>query len=351
MLLHEWAVEESVDREDVDRFVKSLHLARGAVPIAMVRTRHARAMGSRGALLLIHGYGQNRHAWHLPLRSPANALARAGYDVFVMDLRGHGKSRDFGAPVAASVEEHVTEDVPAAVNEMADVRGEEGLFLVGHSLGGLLAYASSPRLGRRVRGVVSLGSPYHFGEGQGALSRVGDWLLWVDGWLGLGHGGMRLHAASEAVRMARHLLDRRWMPLPFRGFVPGSIENDVLEQHFGSAMDFASVEVIRALFRGGVQQRARRTIGGLDAFAVAFEAMDVPLLVVAGRHDDLAPPRSVRPGYERSHSRDKTYRVLSHGHLDMLVGRDAPRTTWPLLEAWLSKRTQTSQLASTRERS
>ena len=105
-------------------------------------------------------------------------------------------------------------------------------------------------------------------------------------------------------------------------------------------MDFASFEVIRALFQGGVRQRRVRTIGGLDAFAASFESMDVPLLVVAGRHDDLAPPRSVRPGYERSLSKDKTYRILSHGHLDLLVGRDAPQTTWPLLETWLGKRSE-----------
>lgn len=338
MLLHEWKAEESVDRKDRDTFIKSLLLARGAVPIAVMRTRHAERLGDRGAVLLIHGYGQNRHAWHLPLRSPANALARMGYDVFVMDLRGHGRSRDFGAEHAVTVDQHVLEDVPIAVGEVESARGRRGLFLVGHSLGGLLAYAAAPGLGKRVQGVVSLGSPYYFGAGQEALSRIGDWMLWLDGWVGLGRGGMRLRAVAEASRMARHLVDRRWLPLPFRGLVPGSIENDVLEQHFGRAMDYASFEVIRTLFRGGVRQRRARTTGGLDVFASAFEAMDVPLLVVAGRHDDLAPPRSVRPGYERSKSTDKTYRILAHGHLDLLVGRDAPRTTWPLLEAWLGKR-------------
>ncbi|MFW5740676.1 MAG: alpha/beta hydrolase, partial [Myxococcota bacterium] len=291
MLLHEWRADEAVDRDDRDRFIKSLLLARDTVPIGLVRTRHVERAGRLGAVLLIHGYGQNRRAWHLPLRSPANALARMGYDVFMMDLRGHGRSRDFGAPPATQIDQHVLEDVPTAVREVESAVGQRGCFLVGHSLGGLLAYASAPLLGPSVRGVVSLGSPYYFGAGQEALSRIGDWLLWVDGWVGLGRGGMRLHAAVEAVRMARHLLDRRWMPLPFRGFVPGSIEPDVLEQHFGRAMDFASVEVIRALFRAGVRQRRARTIGGLDAYASAFEYMDVPLLVVAGRYDDLAPPR------------------------------------------------------------
>ena len=338
MILHEWLSEESVDRDDKDWFVKSLLVVKGNVPIAMTRTRLRDGQGTRGALLLVHGYGQNRRAWHLGLRSPANYLARAGFDVFAMDLRGHGRSRDFGAGRAESVEDHVLEDLPLAADEIERVRSERGVFLVGHSLGGLLAYAAAPGLGASVRGVVSLGSPYYFAAGQPELTKLGDWLLWLDGWIGLGHGGIRLQAMTEAARLSRVLLDRRWVPLPFRGFVPGSIERDVLAQHLSRAMDFANFDVMRVLFRDGVRQRRAGTIGGLERFSPAFERMDVSLLVVAGRYDDLAPPAGVRPGYERSGSMDKTYRVINHGHLDMLIGRDAPQTTWPLLESWLGRR-------------
>jgi len=40
-----------------------------------------------GALLLIHGFAQNRHGWNLKGRSFVNYLAEAGYDVFYLDLR------------------------------------------------------------------------------------------------------------------------------------------------------------------------------------------------------------------------------------------------------------------------
>jgi hypothetical protein len=35
---------------------------------------------------------------------------------------------------------------------------------------------------------------------------------------------------------------------------------------------------------------------------------------------------------------DKVYRTFPSGHLDLLIGRDAPLTIWPLLEIWLSAR-------------
>jgi len=86
-----------------------------------------------------------------------------------------------------------------------------------------------------------------------------------------------------------------------------------------------------------------RRFGGHDFdYVERFEQMDLPLLVVAGANDDLAPPASVRPGFVLSHSRDKTYRVLPLGHIDLLVGRDAPLMTWPLVTKWLTERLGTA---------
>lgn len=339
MILHEWVCEESIDREWKGTFVKNLVVTtQGPEPIAMARTRSWDADRSAGVLLLVHGLGQNRRAWHLPQRSPANYLASVGYDVFAVDLRGHGRSRDLGARKALDVAEHVNEDIPAAVQEALRVSGSTHLFLVGHSLGGLLAYAAAPALGSLVRGIVSLGSPYYFAAGQPGLSKLGDALLWLDRQVGLGHTGVGLYPVGQAIRLGRFLIESRLAPIPFRGYLPGSIEDDVLSEHMTRAMDFANFDVMRSLFRAGVRQRRVGNIGGLEDYAQAFEQLPTPLLVIAGRHDDLAPPASVRPAYERSRSADKTYRVVSHGHLDMLVGRFAPQTTWPVLQAWLGRR-------------
>lgn len=76
----------------------------------------------------------------------------------------------------------------------------------------------------------------------------------------------------------------------------------------------------------------------LYGYAAAFEALDVPLLVIAGDRDGLAPREAVRPAYERSGSSDKTFRAFARGHIDLLVGREAPLTIWPLVLSWLNTR-------------
>jgi poly(3-hydroxyalkanoate) synthetase len=84
---------------------------------------------------------------------------------------------------------------------------------------------------------------------------------------------------------------------------------------------------------------AQRRFGGRELdYGERFEKMNLPLMIIAGENDDLAPPESVRPAYTFSSASDKTYRPLPLGHIDLLVGRDAPWMTWKLVTDWLGQR-------------
>lgn len=384
MILNSTSVEQTIDGDRSERFIKEIVLARpdgapalpehddsddededgsfaseddeslpvgglapepSAVPLAMVRKRRAvdGAEGvvpasTRAAVLLVHGYGQNRYVWHLPARSFSNYLAAEGFDVFNLDLRGHGRSRHLGARPPRDLADYVREDVPAALAEVRRVSGHGRAFLVGHSLGGLIGYAASPSLTDQVAGVVTLGSPYHFTRGSRFLSAFGNLMLAVDRRVPLGDG-LHFKDAGELMRLARVFIESPLFPLPIRGHAPGAIEPRVLGQHMSLAMDRGSVAVMRSMFLRAAQARASgHRLGVLYGFAAAFEASQLPLLVIAGSEDGLAPPEAVRPAYERSASADKTYRVFPNGHIDILVGREAPQTIWPLIGDWLKAR-------------
>jgi len=352
MILHQSIVEQTVDRDERDRFIKELVVIRfrstggKEVPLAMIRKRLAPERGKDRALggtlapvLLVHGYGQNRYAWHLPARSFSNYLARAGFDVFNLDLRGHGRSRHLGAHRPTHVTEYVTEDIPAAVEEVQRLSGGRDLYYVGHSMGGLIGYAAASSLSGAIRGLATLGSPYHFARGSWALTAIGGALLALDRRLPIGHHAAPLKPLGETMRLFRALVDSPVFPLPLRGFSAGSMEPLVLGQHMSLAMDSGSMVVLKNLFLDGVEsRRSGHRLGGLTGYAGAFEALDLPLLVIAGTRDDLAPPASVEPAYEHSSARDRTYRTFPRGHIDLIVGRDAPLTVWPLIEAWMRKR-------------
>ncbi len=354
MILHSRVVEQAVDINDRGVFVKELVLARGAVPIALVRKRAAHAVPGRlgadvepeslarptlASVLMIHGYGQNRYAFHLPSRSFVNHLAQAGFDVFNVDLRGRGRSAHLGATRPASVEEFVRDDVPAALDTIQRLAGPRPVFLLGHSLGGIVSYCVAVEERERVAGVVALGSPYHFTQGSPWLTVLGAAFRTVDARLTLPNLAVPTRAYGRFVRAARRVVDSRLYPIPLRGFRRGSIEPTVLHEHMAMAMDNGSIATMRGMFQWAREvSHGEDSAPGLFGYGKRFEALDVPLLMIAGTFDDLAPPASVRPAYERSKSGDRTYRELPFGHVDMLIGREAPLLTWPVVEQWLKKR-------------
>jgi alpha-beta hydrolase superfamily lysophospholipase len=98
MILQTEIVEQAIDADVSARFVKDVIATReGSHPIAMVRKRLASGPAPKAAVLLVHGFGQNRYTWHTSRRSFVNFLASRGYDVFNLDLRGRGRSRRYGA--------------------------------------------------------------------------------------------------------------------------------------------------------------------------------------------------------------------------------------------------------------
>jgi polyhydroxyalkanoate synthase subunit PhaC len=350
MILNSTTVVQTIDRDERASFDKDLIVVRtgssteDGTPLAMIRKRLAGLRETVAPVVLIHGYGQNRYAWHLPSRSFFNYLARAGFDVFNLELRGHGRSRHLGAHPPRAVTTFVDEDVPAAIDEVQRLSGGRPVYLVGHSLGGLVSYASAAVLKERIAGVVTLGSPYQFTRGSLALSLFSALLLAVDSKVDLGHGAFELKPLSEAMRMLRGFVESPIFPSPIRGYHPRSLEPLVLSQHMSLAMDTGSVSVLRNMFRSAAEaRRGGHCLGELTGYAEEFEALEMPLLVVAGSKDDLAPPASVEPAFLRSRSSDKSYRVFPRGHIDLLAGRDCPQTVWPLVLSWIMTRVRRQQ--------
>ena len=327
MILHGNIVQQVIDRERAGSFVKELVVTGGRVPLAMVRKRSVEREGALGPVLLVHGFGQNRYAWHLPARSFANHLATAGFDVFNLDLRGHGRSRHFGATRCRGVEDYVREDLPDAVQEIQRITGGRADVDRRPLAPGLLGYAAAPSLSGAVRGVVSIGSPYHFTRGSLTLGAL-SYLVRALSMAPLPNAAVPLFPVSVTMRALRRFAESPLYPLPLRGWHKGSCEPHVLDQHLRLAFDRAAIAETRDLFAWANERR----FGGRDSdYVDRFESMDLPLFVIAGDKDDLAPPASVQPAFAKSRSNDKTYRVLPFGHIDLLVGREAPVTTWSLV--------------------
>lgn len=110
---------------------------------------HVAEMGHGPLILLLHGFPEFWWAWHRQLP----ALADAGYRVAAVDLRGYGASdkppRGYDAYTMAS-------DITGLIRSL----GEREAVLVGHDLGGMLAFAAAAFHPGSVRRLVILSAAH-----------------------------------------------------------------------------------------------------------------------------------------------------------------------------------------------
>lgn len=339
MILRTETVEQVIDGSEKRTFVKEVLMTPGPHPLGMVRKRLPPPAPSRGAVILIHGYAQNRYTWHSSRRSFVNYLADDGWDVFNVDLRGHGRSRRFGAPFPRTMDDYIAEDLPLFVKEARELSGQDRVFLVGHSMGGLISYfGGATRVREHLRGICSIGSPYVFGQGSALLLGLRE-LASAVRWTGLldANPALPLRIVGRHLNRRKGIWNASFLPLPIRAWAPGTVEPEVLEEYLRRTFDRSTLTVALDIFRAG-RDKGFKSADGMVDYSTAFEILDRPLLVVAGTEDGLAPPASVRPAYERSRSSDKTYRAFPFGHIDLVVGKEATRTVWPLIRTWLARR-------------
>lgn len=99
-----------------------------------------------------------RAVWDLPLRdySMMDAMARAGFDVFAVELGGYGLS---SAPtdIPAGGCKSAVRDLGLVLDEIAKQRGSAPVFLVGLSWGSQVAASYSAQHPERLRGLVLYG--------------------------------------------------------------------------------------------------------------------------------------------------------------------------------------------------
>lgn len=99
-------------------------------------------------ILLIHGAGGSHLSW------PPEIRRLVGYNVYALDLPGHGKSEAFGEQTISAYADHVLTWMEAVNHYRA--------ILVGHSMGGAIALKiameHAPRVGGL--GLLGIGTPF-----------------------------------------------------------------------------------------------------------------------------------------------------------------------------------------------
>lgn len=243
---------------------------------------HVEVAGRGPPLVLLHGW-----AMHGGVFAPLVARLRDAYTVHVVDLPGHGGSRDCTVPLALDAcARAVADAVPVAP-------------WLGWSLGGLVALQAALAWPERVPALVMLCASPRFVRGDGG---AGDWR----------HG-----VSAEIFRdFAAGLRD------DYRG----TLDRFIALEAFGSDHAREEIRGLRAevLARGepdpavladGLELLERTDLRPL------LPTLAVPSLWLAGRRDRLVDPRAMQASAELAPG--ATSRVVDHaGHAPFLTHAD-----------------------------
>ena len=222
----------------------------------------------KAIVCLVHGGSEHsgRYA-HV-----ANVLTRCGYLVGAIDLRGHGRSP--GRRVFIHRFDEYLTDVRSLLSQAAKEAPGTPVFLLGHSLGGLIAtlFVISER--PSIAGLVLSGPLLGFGTG---ISKTARMLALIMGRL---FPRLTIANALDTAAVSR---------VPD---VVNAYSNDPLVHHGGIPVR-TGAEVIKA-------------VAQVDA---RMEEIRVPLLVFHGTGDRLAAVEGSKRLYGRASSADKTLRL------------------------------------------
>ncbi len=339
---------EFINGASTVQFERTLHEVGTADGMNLVVTHKRPVSGEvRGAVLFIHGLGQNRYSWTLTRRSMENYFVSKGLETFNAELRGHGLSRANGSEYPTGFETYLQFDVPAILEAVHEISGGRKVFLVGHSLGGTIAYCLPPQLQDYLAGIISIGGPFRMGKGN-PLLRVGAKVGVTAGNLVRLH---RLHPKAFyvdviglLVRYGLFFFDNPFNRIPVQVWFPRSIERDILVERIEKGFDRTSFAVFWLLIEWAASGRLHGS-DGTRGFEDRISALTVPILFVVGDRDYVVPETSVREAYEKAGSSDKELKVFGNearglhwGHCDLICGEHAPRITWPYMWRWIEAR-------------
>ncbi|HUX37433.1 MAG TPA: alpha/beta fold hydrolase [Rectinemataceae bacterium] len=264
-------------------------------------------------VLMIHGAIEDGRIFHSRSgKGLAPFLASRGFDVFVADLRGHGRSKpsigrgsDFGQT------DMIVEDIPTLVEAVIARRGRIAQAWVAHSWGGVLLNAF---LARNPEYLPLVRSAAYFGSKRRVRCVTGESVLKV------------------------HLMWGLVCPIvaTFAGYLPAA--------KMGIGSDNDTRKYLMQCLRW---VRSSRWIDPEDGFDYdeALSRMALPpIWYIAARADRaLGHPHDVRSFMEASGSAAARYTILSraagnlhdYDHINMLTHPDAPRDHFPAVAEWL----------------
>ncbi|HEY4882525.1 MAG TPA: alpha/beta fold hydrolase [Myxococcales bacterium] len=271
-----------------------------------------------------------------PGNSFVEHMVQKGYDLYLLDWGVAGPE-----DVSMSLEDYVLDYIPRAVRKLKAVSGSETFNLLGWCIGAILStlYASL-RPSEGLKSLILLTAPLDFTDTeQISLARMTDEryfdvdrLLQAFGNMPAGlidYGAKMLKPVENFVGGYVRLLDNLDNPKVVESWhAMNTWVNDAIPLAGG-----AYRQLILDFYRGNKLMKGTLTIRGEK---VDLSDLRASLLNVIAQDDHITPPCQSARLLEKVGSTDKQELRVPGGHIGVMAGSAASKSTWPKVEAWIA---------------
>lgn len=299
-------------REARDAVMRRRVLTSDGVAIALYRYVPAGGAQRSPAVLLVPDFTLGREAFDAGGGGLARWLQARGREVFVVELRGHGRS---DVPKSWGLEDILTRDFPAVLEAIGAVRPGP-VDLVAHGYAGTLAMVATTKEWKgRIARVISLSTPVEPGPPAPGLARL----------LEQGGGFEKLSLTPAGAKLFEQLYARRGVFPPRRLAALRTGLNDLAPR--------AARELLGWMNSGDLKI-------GDSSVLKRLRDYDRPTHQVLALGDSFANPEYASPLRELAPRAQVEVRLLSrvqlmaedYTHLSILHGRDAAKDVF--VPAW-----------------
>lgn len=268
--------------------------------------------GNNKVIFLVHGYFEDSRIFYSASgKGFAPFLAKKGYDVFLCDLPGKGKSTPLVKDgFNQSQHEIITENLPQYIEQVRKISGHQNIHLGGHSWGGVIVLAYLARYkDPHIKSFISFGSKRRIGVG-GWRKKIYIDLAW--NWYG-------------------DRLVKKYGYLPATKMKMGD-QDEPKDYYYDSSQWVDEIDWVDTT----------------DAFRYRenFDFNLPPMLFITGKADKiLGHPKDVKRLMEEVDPKTFEYQVIGkstgflhdYDHINLLTHKDAPKDHFNLVVNFLDK--------------
>jgi polyhydroxyalkanoate synthase len=132
---------------------------------------------------------------------------------------------------------------------------------------------------------------------------------------------------TKPIAKLQHLDDREWLA-----------QIEAVDRFSKNMIAYPGRTFGQVYHRMVKKNQLRNGVVHYDGREIRVDAITLPVLIFAGNTDGIAPVKSVKPLVRLlPNAHEVRFEIVPGGHLGMLTGRAARRTTWVIMDEWISQ--------------